>query len=154
MRNWLDRCCLQYVHLYSRPTSRAMSKGRSPIQRRFCNPSSIEEHHLGCAIMLAHFHYLNKGVEVFSLACNPGGHQIQELMKVAELKEDQLRVVTTVAEMLKAKGEAVFYANAFPRLQEWQRVRSAGSGRRTIRIMATTTTASHSYSTGTGGRHS
>ncbi|KAI9689934.1 MAG: hypothetical protein M1822_009816 [Bathelium mastoideum] len=72
---------------------------------RFLNPSSISEHHIGSRTMLAHFHYLNKGAEVFSLACSPEKHE--EVMEATGLDRDQLRVIITSVESLKGKEDEI-----------------------------------------------
>ncbi|KAI9696522.1 MAG: hypothetical protein M1820_008150 [Bogoriella megaspora] len=68
---------------------------------QFCNPLSITEHHVGSKTMLAYFHYLNKGAEVFSMVRSPDKRQA--VMEAAGLKEEQLGIIEETSELLEEK---------------------------------------------------
>ncbi|KAI1489816.1 hypothetical protein F5X96DRAFT_591589 [Biscogniauxia mediterranea] len=61
------------------------------MREEFANPESIRKHHSGAEVMLAHFHYLNKGVHPFGM-CNAATHR-RELARAAELGEDEVKFV-------------------------------------------------------------
>jgi hypothetical protein len=61
-------------------------------------PSYIQELHQGANILLAHFHYCNKGSHPFSLKRNfPAS--------MAELNEDQVQFVVRTAEYFDARSK-------------------------------------------------
>ncbi|KAK3395142.1 hypothetical protein B0H63DRAFT_462729 [Podospora didyma] len=66
---------------------------------KYANPDSIRAHHTGAQTMLAHFHFINKGVVPFSLPHSPAGRQ--ELARAANLSEEQLAFVWRTSDMVK-----------------------------------------------------
>ncbi|KAK3317076.1 hypothetical protein B0H66DRAFT_479577 [Apodospora peruviana] len=69
------------------------------MKERYANPESIRAHHAGVQTMLAHFHFINKGVAPFSLSQNEIGRQ--ELAKAAELDDEQLSFIWRTSVMIK-----------------------------------------------------
>lgn len=65
---------------------------------RYANPESIRAHHTGAQTMLAHFHFINKGVIPFSLPHNAAGKQ--ELAKAANLTDEQVEFVWRTARLV------------------------------------------------------
>lgn len=55
---------------------------------------------VGANILLAHFHYCNKGYYPFSKECRD-----QDLRTLAELSEDGLRFVLETRDFVKTNGE-------------------------------------------------
>ncbi|KAK3682997.1 hypothetical protein B0T22DRAFT_385649 [Podospora appendiculata] len=66
---------------------------------KYANPESIRAHHSGVQTMLAHFHFINKGVIPFSLPHTEAGKQ--ELTKAANLSEEELQFVWKTSNMIK-----------------------------------------------------
>lgn len=67
-------------------------------QEEYCNHESISKHHTGVNVMLAHFHYLNKGVLPFRLTYDAAG--IRELSKAAELDPEQVTFIKRTSRLL------------------------------------------------------
>ncbi|KAK4176547.1 hypothetical protein QBC36DRAFT_187225 [Triangularia setosa] len=67
---------------------------------KYANPASIREHHCGAQIMLAHFHYINRGVIPFSLPLHTEQGR-KDLAKAAELTEEQVDLVRMTADMIQ-----------------------------------------------------
>lgn len=67
------------------------------MKTRYANPESIRAHHSGAQTMLAHFHFINKGVIPFSLPHNAAGKQ--ELAKAANLTDEQVDFVWRTARL-------------------------------------------------------
>ncbi|KAK4442358.1 hypothetical protein QBC34DRAFT_313297 [Podospora aff. communis PSN243] len=65
------------------------------MKTHYANPESIRSHHAGAQTMLAHFHFINKGVVPFSLPHNAAGRQ--ELAKAANLTDEQVNFVWRTA---------------------------------------------------------
>ncbi|KXX74792.1 hypothetical protein MMYC01_207707 [Madurella mycetomatis] len=82
------------------------------LKEEYCNHESISKHHMGVNVMLAHFHYLNKGVLPFQLTYDAAG--IRELSKAAELDPEQVTFIKLTSHLL----------NEPQRLAEFQSVRS------------------------------
>lgn len=70
------------------------------IPGKYANPASIREHHCGAQTMLAHFHYINRGVVPFSLPLHTKDGR-SDLAKAANLTEEQVSFVRMTAEMVK-----------------------------------------------------
>ncbi|KAI0115733.1 hypothetical protein GGR51DRAFT_546078 [Nemania sp. FL0031] len=69
------------------------------LQEDFANPESIRRQQSGAQVMLAHFHYLNKGVVPFQLSHNAEG--LRELAKVGELDDDSVKFVLRTSTLMK-----------------------------------------------------
>ncbi|KAK1250806.1 hypothetical protein MKX07_005361 [Trichoderma sp. CBMAI-0711] len=80
------------------------------MNRRFAREAKVQEYHLGANIILAHFHYCNKGVAPFSDDCDD-----QDLRTLAHLDEDKIQFVRATRayvqrhkrdwEQIRAQGE-------------------------------------------------
>ncbi|KAL7787549.1 hypothetical protein V8C37DRAFT_412070 [Trichoderma ceciliae] len=80
------------------------------MKRRFAREGKVQEYHLGANIILAHFHYCNKGIIPFSEECED-----QDLRTLAHLDEDKIQFVRATRayvqrhkkdwEQVRAKGE-------------------------------------------------
>ncbi|KAK0669846.1 hypothetical protein QBC41DRAFT_223005 [Cercophora samala] len=70
------------------------------IPDKYANPVSIKEHHCGAQTILAHFHYINRGVVPFSLPLHTKEGR-NDLAKAAELTAEQVDFVRMTAEMVK-----------------------------------------------------
>ncbi|CEJ90490.1 hypothetical protein VHEMI06276 [[Torrubiella] hemipterigena] len=66
------------------------------MKRRFAREHKVQEYHLGANILLAHFHYCNKGMYPFSEKCKD-----QELRHLAQLSEAQMHFVYKSREFIK-----------------------------------------------------
>ncbi|KAK0644676.1 hypothetical protein B0T16DRAFT_332780 [Cercophora newfieldiana] len=75
------------------------------MKGRYANPESIRAHHSGAQTMLAHFHFINKGVVPFSLPHNVAGKQ--ELAKAANLTDEQVNFVWRTATLAHDPERAV-----------------------------------------------
>lgn len=86
---------------------------RTPLltlsQTEYANPDSIKAHHSGAQTMLAHFHFLNKGVLPFALPHTPDGKQ--ELAKAANLADEQVEFVRRTSTFLKDPDRSKFLNN-------------------------------------------
>lgn len=86
---------------------------RTPLltlsQTEYANPDSIKAHHSGAQTMLAHFHFLNKGVLPFALPHTPDGKQ--ELAKAANLTDEQVEFVRRTSTFLKDPDRSKFLNN-------------------------------------------
>ncbi|KHO00008.1 uncharacterized protein MAM_01931 [Metarhizium album ARSEF 1941] len=80
------------------------------MKRRFAREDKVKEYFLGANILLAHFHYCNKGWYPFSEDCKD-----QDLRTLADLNEDKIRFVQATREYARDhKGE-------------WDKLRERGS---------------------------
>lgn len=68
------------------------------MQTQYANPESIKAHHSGAQTMLAHFHFINKGVIPFSLPHSAAGKQ--ELGKAANLSDVQVNFVWRTSRLI------------------------------------------------------
>jgi hypothetical protein len=66
-------------------------------------PNAIRECQNGSHILLAHFHYINKGELPFRLALQ--SQRLEDLEKAADLTPGQSRLVKETAEIADARGE-------------------------------------------------
>lgn len=73
---------------------------------KYANPESIKAHHSGAQTMLAHFHFINKGVIPFSLPHSEAGKQ--ELAKAANLTDDEIAFVWRTAGMINEPERGEF----------------------------------------------
>ncbi|KAL7937817.1 hypothetical protein V8C35DRAFT_320526 [Trichoderma chlorosporum] len=71
------------------------------MKRRYAREEKVQEYHMGANIILAHFHYCNKGIMPFSEECED-----QDLRTLAHLDEDKIRFVrATRAHIQRHKQE-------------------------------------------------
>lgn len=80
------------------------------IRRRFAREDKVKEYHLGANILLAHFHYCNKGWYPFSDECKD-----QDLRSLADLDEEKIRFVHETRKFAKEHE------------REWEQVREKGA---------------------------
>jgi len=80
------------------------------MDRRFAREDKVREYHLGANILLAHFHYCNKGVHPFSDECKD-----QDLRTLAGLNEDQIQFIHATRSYVRRHKK------------EWERIRAGGS---------------------------
>ncbi|KAL8381019.1 hypothetical protein RB595_005355 [Gaeumannomyces hyphopodioides] len=69
------------------------------LREEFANPESIRKHQCGMQVMLAHFHYLNKGATPFSLTSDSKGPE--QLSKAAELDADEVSFISKTANLIR-----------------------------------------------------
>ncbi|KAJ1327396.1 hypothetical protein MN608_06723 [Microdochium nivale] len=72
------------------------------LKEDFANPESINKQHLGANVILAHFHYLNKGVVPFSLSNDAAGRA--QLAKAAELDQYYVQFVYDTSSLIADHG--------------------------------------------------
>ncbi|KAL8296753.1 hypothetical protein RB597_006057 [Gaeumannomyces tritici] len=117
--NWLTVYLAMFIlfHCCSVVTRRDWEFARQcSLRDEFANPESIKKHQCGMQVMLAHFHYLNKGVMPFSLTLDSKG--LEQLSKVAELDADEVSFISKTANLVqdptrRAEMSAVLKANNF-----------------------------------------
>ncbi|KAG6005254.1 hypothetical protein E4U21_000291 [Claviceps maximensis] len=80
------------------------------IRRRFAREDKVREYHLGANILLAHFHYCNKGWYPFSDECKD-----QDLRTLADLSDDKVQFVHETRKFAKEHE------------REWERLRERGA---------------------------
>ncbi|TWU74505.1 hypothetical protein ED733_005556 [Metarhizium rileyi] len=80
------------------------------IRRRFAREDKVKEYHLGANILLAHFHYCNKGWYPFSEVCKD-----QDLRTLADLDDDKIRFVRATRRFARQHQ------------REWDRLREQGA---------------------------
>ncbi|OTB14989.1 hypothetical protein K445DRAFT_61587 [Daldinia sp. EC12] len=68
---------------------------------RYANPASVHAQHTGVQAMLAHFHFINKGVIPFSLPHNEIGRA--ELQRAAELDDEQVDFVWRTSDLIRER---------------------------------------------------
>ncbi|KAM3431419.1 hypothetical protein MY4824_007129 [Beauveria thailandica] len=78
------------------------------IKRRFAREDKVKEYHIGANIILAYFHYCNKGLYPFSDECSDS-----ELKSLAELNENDVKFVRCTANYARAREV------------EWRRLRES-----------------------------
>ncbi|EFY90888.1 hypothetical protein MAC_03004 [Metarhizium acridum CQMa 102] len=80
------------------------------IKRRFAREDKVKEYHLGANILLAHFHYCNKGWYPFSEDCKD-----QDLRTLADLNDDKIRFVHATRKFAREHK------------REWDKLREQGA---------------------------
>lgn len=75
------------------------------FQTDYANPESITKHHIGILTMLAHFHYLNKGVQPFHLAHDDAG--ARELARAADLTSEELEFVRQTSKTIQEEKRSM-----------------------------------------------
>ncbi|RDW57318.1 hypothetical protein BP5796_12768 [Coleophoma crateriformis] len=69
------------------------------LPTQFANPQSISDYHQGALVLLADFHYSNKGQLPFSMAEN--SKKLEELADIAELNLDQVLFIKNTATLVQ-----------------------------------------------------
>ncbi|POR31222.1 Uncharacterized protein TPAR_08564 [Tolypocladium paradoxum] len=80
------------------------------MKRRYAREDKVREYHLGANILLAHFHYCNKGMYPFSDECKD-----KDLRTLAELNDDEIQYVHATRNFAKRHR------------REWEQVRERGA---------------------------
>ncbi|KAL7946408.1 hypothetical protein V8C42DRAFT_35794 [Trichoderma barbatum] len=80
------------------------------MKRRYAREEKVQEYHLGANIILAHFHYCNKGIMPFSEECED-----QDLRTLAHLDEDKIKFVRATRAYIQRHK------------QEWEGIRARGA---------------------------
>ncbi|KAK6448342.1 hypothetical protein FP744_10004592 [Trichoderma asperellum] len=77
------------------------------MNRRFAREEKVREYHMGANVILAHFHYCNKGRVPFSDECED-----KDLRALAQLDEEKIQFVRATRALVQRHK------------QEWQKIRS------------------------------
>ncbi|OAQ97146.1 hypothetical protein LLEC1_00747 [Akanthomyces lecanii] len=108
---WLVTYFVDFILLHNASMIIAHDAGyakKHGISRRFAREDKVKEYHVGANIVLAYFHYCNKGMYPFSAECNES-----ELRSLAELTEHELGLVRLTAAYARARE------------MKWQRLRES-----------------------------
>ena len=73
------------------------------MQTRFANPNAIRAQHSGASILLAHFHYLNKGGLPFAVAEDIS--RLRKLFGHAELTETECEFIRNSALLVRERSK-------------------------------------------------
>ncbi|KAJ3494896.1 hypothetical protein NLG97_g3782 [Lecanicillium saksenae] len=109
--NWLVTYYVDFMLLHNASMIISHDAGyaiKHGINRRFAREDKVREYHMGANIILAHFHYCNKGLYPFSQECT-----VSELRSLAELSEGGISYVNTMKRYAKLREP------------EWQRLRES-----------------------------
>lgn len=88
---WLVTYLVIFILLHNTALITAHDAGyakKHGMKRRFAREEKVKEYHLGANILLAHFHYCNKGIYPFSEDCKD-----QDLRTLAGLDEEKIKFV-------------------------------------------------------------
>ncbi|KAK7928360.1 hypothetical protein PG985_005358 [Apiospora marii] len=102
--NWLTIYLVMFILLHNcamitrRDEETATNYGH---KERYANPNGIYDQHRSVQAMLAHFHFINKGVLPFSLPANAAGRA--ELQRAADLNDEQVDFVWRTSELVKQR---------------------------------------------------
>ncbi|RDA85170.1 hypothetical protein CP532_2363 [Ophiocordyceps camponoti-leonardi (nom. inval.)] len=110
---WLVIYLVTFILLHNTSLITAHDAGyarKHGMKRRFAREDKVREYHLGANILLAHFHYCNKGVYPFSDECKD-----KDLQSLADLGEDELKFVRETKAYHKTNRG------------RWQQVRNGGA---------------------------
>ncbi|OAA73245.1 hypothetical protein ISF_00146 [Cordyceps fumosorosea ARSEF 2679] len=108
---WLVTYYVDFILLHNASMIIAHDAGyakKHGIKRRFAREDKVKEYHVGANIVLAYFHYCNKGLYPFSDECTDA-----ELRSLAALTEQDIGLVRGMAAYAKLRGT------------EWQRLRES-----------------------------
>ncbi|KAJ4271889.1 hypothetical protein NW762_000598 [Fusarium torreyae] len=100
---WLVTYLVIFILLHNTALITAHDAGyakKHGMKRRFAREEKVKEYHLGANILLAHFHYCNKGIYPFSEGCKD-----QDLRTLAGLDEEKIEFVHTTGTYAKRYGE-------------------------------------------------
>ncbi|KAM5355866.1 hypothetical protein ACJ41O_002512 [Fusarium nematophilum] len=110
---WLVTYLVIFILLHNTALITAHDAGyakKHGMKRRFAREDKVKEYHLGANILLAHFHYCNKGIFPFSDECKD-----QDLRTLAGLDEDKIKFVHSTSTFAKQHGP------------EWEGLRNAAT---------------------------
>ncbi|PHH64553.1 hypothetical protein CDD81_4332 [Ophiocordyceps australis] len=100
-KNWLVTYLIIFILLHNAALITAHDAEyarKHGMQRRFAREDMIKEYHLGAKILLAYYHYCNRGARPFSLAC-----QDQDLRNLGDLSPDEIGFVRSTAKYAREK---------------------------------------------------
>ncbi|KAM3529957.1 hypothetical protein MY4038_005174 [Beauveria bassiana] len=75
------------------------------LTQPYANPKSIQAHQSGAQTMLAHWHYVDKGLKPFQMALTSEG--LKEVAKRANLNPEQTDLVRTTATWIRDQGSSI-----------------------------------------------
>ncbi|PTD13522.1 hypothetical protein FCULG_00003164, partial [Fusarium culmorum] len=107
---WLVTYLVIFILLHNTALITAHDAGyakKHGMKRRFAREEKVKEYHLGANILLAHFHYCNKGIYPFSEGCKD-----QDLRTLAGLDEEKIKFVHDTSTMARK------YATPWEKLRE------------------------------------
>ncbi|RSL66788.1 hypothetical protein CEP54_003581 [Fusarium duplospermum] len=110
---WLVTYLVVFILLHNTALITAHDAGyakKHGMKRRFAREEKVKEYHLGANILLAHFHYCNKGIYPFSEDCKD-----QDLRTLAGLDEEKIKFVHTTTSYARRNRP------------EWEEIRQAGA---------------------------
>ncbi|KKK23873.1 hypothetical protein AOCH_002910, partial [Aspergillus ochraceoroseus] len=110
--NWLTTYLTLFILLHSCAmlTRRDWETARQfNLKDEYANPMSIQGMQNGMHILLAHFHYLNKGVSPFHMTYDEKA--LRELASAAELDKEQLEFIKFTSGLVKTPGRDTYVAN-------------------------------------------
>ncbi|KAM0440132.1 hypothetical protein ACHAQK_005929 [Fusarium lateritium] len=96
---WLVTYLVIFILLHNTALITAHDAGyakKHGMKRRFAREEKVKEYHLGANILLAHFHYCNKGIYPFSEECKD-----QDLRTLAGLDEEKIKFVHATSSLAK-----------------------------------------------------
>ncbi|EKJ75419.1 hypothetical protein FPSE_04438 [Fusarium pseudograminearum CS3096] len=96
---WLVTYLVIFILLHNTALITAHDAGyakKHGMKRRFAREEKVKEYHLGANILLAHFHYCNKGIYPFSEGCKD-----QDLRTLAGLDEEKIKFVRDTSTMAR-----------------------------------------------------
>ncbi|KAJ6446009.1 pre-mRNA splicing factor clf1 [Purpureocillium lavendulum] len=108
-KSWFVTYLVTFILLHNTALITAHDAGyarKHGIKRRFAREDKVREYHLGANILLAHFHYCNKGMYPFSDECKD-----KDLRALADLSDDEIQFVHTTKKYAKQHR------------QEWEQVK-------------------------------
>ncbi|CEI64192.1 hypothetical protein FVEN_g9033 [Fusarium venenatum] len=96
---WLVTYLVIFILLHNTALITAHDAGyakKHGMKRRFAREEKVKEYHLGANILLAHFHYCNKGIYPFSEDCKD-----QDLRTLAGLDEEKIKFVHNTSNLAR-----------------------------------------------------
>ncbi|KAF4455443.1 hypothetical protein F53441_2232 [Fusarium austroafricanum] len=102
---WLVTYLVIFILLHNTALITAHDAGyakKHGMKRRFAREEKVKEYHLGANILLAHFHYCNKGIYPFSEDCKD-----QDLRTLAGLDEEKIKFVHSTSNLARRHGRGV-----------------------------------------------
>ncbi|UNI14894.1 hypothetical protein JDV02_001474 [Purpureocillium takamizusanense] len=98
-KSWFVTYLVTFILLHNTALITAHDAGyarKHGIKRRFAREDKVREYHLGANILLAHFHYCNKGMYPFSDECKD-----KDLRVLADLSDEEIQFVHATKQYAK-----------------------------------------------------
>ncbi|OAQ90852.1 Zn(2)-C6 fungal-type DNA-binding domain-containingprotein [Purpureocillium lilacinum] len=98
-KSWFVTYLVTFILLHNTALITAHDAGyarKHGIKRRFAREDKVREYHLGANILLAHFHYCNKGMYPFSDECKD-----KDLRALADLSDEEIQFVHATKQQAK-----------------------------------------------------